>query len=163
MGRRARERSEEEREEVLDRVFDVMCAGGTVEEASREVGVKAATVRQWVVRGSVGVRERYWEARKMLGSALAEEALRVARETTNATAVADKLLVDTLRWAAGKANPGEYGEKQVVEHQGTQRLEVVVREEEKPMRQIQATAVMGVLGQGAVVEAVIDGGGDAHG
>jgi hypothetical protein len=91
----------------------------------------------------------------MMGSALAEEALLVARGTTNATAVADKLLVDTLRWKAGKANPREYGEKQVVEHSGTQRLEVVVKEEEKPVRQLRATitpvleaGVAGLVGEG---------------
>ena len=150
-----------ERVEVLERVFGLMCGGRTVEEASKEVGVKAATVRQWVVRSEPEVRERYWEARRMLGSALAEEALAVARNTCNATAVADKLLVDTLRWAAGKANPGEYGEKQVVEHQGTQKLEIVVKEEEKPIRQLRGTmqaieggAVAAVLGP--VVEGVAE-------
>lgn len=158
-----------EREAVLERVFGLMCGGRTVEEASREVGVKAATVRQWVVRSEPEVRARYWEARKMLGSALAEEALAVARNTSNATAVADKLLVDTLRWAAGKANPVEYGEKQVVEHQGTQKLEIVVKEEAKPLRQVSATAqiagtAVGMLGaatqmpvvQDAVVEGVAE-------
>lgn len=140
-----------ERGEVLERVFGMMCGGKTVEQAAREVGVKAATVRQWVVRAEPEVRVRYQEARRMLGSALAEEALEVARNTSNATAVADKLLVDTLRWAAGKANPVEYGEKQVVEHSGTQRLEIVVKEEVKPLRQATVTAIE----SGTVVAALV--------
>lgn len=157
--------SEEEKREVLERVVERMCCGWTVEEAVRGVegefepeGVNAGTVRMWVVRADEEFKARYAEARVMMGAAMAEEALLVARNTTNATAVADRLLVDTLRWKAGKANP-VYSDKQVVEHQGQQKLEIVVREEAKPLRSedkgaiaagIVATATMGT-GAGAVL------------
>jgi hypothetical protein len=130
-----------EREAVMAEVVERMCGGWTVEEAVRGVegefealGVKSSTVRQWFVAAGPEWQERYRMARVMLGSALAEEAILVARNTSNATAAADRLLVDTLKWKAGKANPREYGEKQVVEHQGEQKLEIVVREEQKPLR-----------------------------
>jgi hypothetical protein len=64
----------------------------------------------------------------------------VARESVNQTSTVDKIRIDTLLRLAGKANPAEYGDKQVVEHQGSQKLEIVVREEEKPLRQISASA-----------------------
>ena len=134
MGRKAKERSAEEREGVLGKLFDLMCEGQTVEEASGVLGVRAATLRQWVLRASPEVQKKYWEARRLWGSALADEAVGIARESVNQTSTVDKLKIDTFLRLAGKANPQEYGEKQVVEHQGTQKLEIVVREEEKPMR-----------------------------
>lgn len=146
MGRKAKERSEAEREEVLYRLFDLMCEGMTVEEASGGLGVRAATLRQWVLRAGPVVQRKYWEARRLWGSALADEAVVVARESVNQTSTVDKLKIDTFLRLAGKANPQEYGEKQVVEHQGSQKLEIVVREEEKPVRQVSATAqVAGVV------------------
>lgn len=150
MGRKARVRSEGEREEVLERVFGLMCEGKSVEESSGVVGVPAGTLRRWVMEASVEVRGRYWVARRLWGSALAEEALRVARESVNQTSTVDKLRVDTLLRLAGKANPVEYGDKQVVEHTGSQVVEIRVVEEVKPMRQVSATAVVGELVSGVV-------------
>lgn len=76
--------------------------------------------------------------RPLLGAAFAEEAIRVARESSNATSAQDRTLIDTLKWAAAKAAPAEYGEKQVVEHQGQQTLQVKVLEDEAPVRNVQA-------------------------
>ena len=76
--------------------------------------------------------------RPLLGAAFAEEAIRVARESSNATSAQDRTLIDTLKWAAAKAAPMEYGEKQVVEHQGQQTLQVKVLEEDAPVRNVQA-------------------------
>jgi hypothetical protein len=44
------------------------------------------------------------------------------------------LLVDTLKWAASKASPTEFGDKQLVEHQGAQEITVRVVEEDVPVR-----------------------------
>lgn len=147
---------------VLGRVFDLMCEGLTVEEASGVVGVKAATLRQWVLRASAEVQRGYWEARRLWGSALADEAVLVARESVNQTATVDKLKIDTFLRLAGKANPQEYGEKQVVEHSGTQKLEIVVREEEKPVRQVRASvteAGAAILASPAQILPVVQGNG----
>jgi predicted membrane chloride channel (bestrophin family) len=104
--------------------------------------MKAGTLRQWVMVASPAMRERYWVARRLWGSALADEAVEIARESVNASSTVDKLKIDTFLRLAGKANPQEYGDKQVVEHQGTQKLEIVVREEAKPVRQVSASAQM---------------------
>jgi hypothetical protein len=122
--------------------------------------MKAGTLRQWVMVASPAMRERYWVARRLWGSALADEAVEIARESVNASSTVDKLKIDTFLRLAGKANPQEYGDKQVVEHQGTQKLEIVVREEAKPVRQISASAVLGevqALGNGGQAVLVLDG------
>jgi hypothetical protein len=46
----------------------------------------------------------------------------------------DRVLIETLKWAAAKANPVEYGEKQTVEHQGAQTLSVKIVEDDAPVR-----------------------------
>ena len=142
MGRKAKAKSEGEREAILLRVFDLMCEGHSVEACGGILGMKAGTLRQWVMVASPAMRERYWVARRLWGSALADEAVEIARESVNASSTVDKLKIDTFLRLAGKANPQEYGDKQVVEHQGTQKLEIVVREEAKPVRQVSASAQM---------------------
>lgn len=148
--RKPRERGEAERAEVLERVFGMMCEGLSVEECGPVVGVKAGTLRQWVLRASPEVQKRYWEARRLWGSALAEQAVVVARESVNQTSTVDKLKIDTFLRLAGKANPVEYGEKQVVEHSGAQKLEIVVREEVKPVRAASVTAQLTEAGASVI-------------
>ena len=148
MGRKAKAKSVEEREAVLLRVFDLMCEGHSVEACGGIVGMKAGTIRQWVLEASPAVREKYFVARRLWGSALADEAVEIARESVNASSTVDKLKIDTFLRLAGKANPAEYGDKQVVEHQGTQKLEIVVREEAKPVRQVSASAQMDAVAVG---------------
>lgn len=153
MPRKPRERTEGEREAILERVFGMMCEGMSVEECGPVVGVKPGTLRQWVLRGSPELQKKYWEARRLWGSALAEQAVVVAKESVNQTSTVDKLKIDTFLRLAGKANPAEYGEKQVVEHQGAQKLEIVVREEEKPVRGMTATAQLTEAGASVIAAA----------
>ena len=153
MPRKPRERGEGERVAVLEQVFGWMCEGYSVEECAPKVGVKAGTLRMWVLRASPEVQKRYWEARRLWGSALAEQAVVIARESVNQTSTVDKLKIDTFLRLAGKANPAEYGEKQVVEHQGAQKLEIVVREEAKPLRQVSATAQLTEAGAAVIAAA----------
>ena len=79
---------------------------------------------------------------------MAEEAIRVARESTTQTTAMDRVLIETLKWAASKSAPAEYGEKQLVQHEGQQTLQVRVLEDEVPVRNIKAlkeAAVTAVL------------------
>lgn len=125
-----------DRAAVLEAVLEAMARGETVEAASRAQGCAGGTVRQWFA-GHEEWRVRYREARLLQGQAMAEEAVRIARDATNYSTPADKLLIETLKWAASKANPAEYGEKQTVEHQGQQTLQVkIVEEGEAPARTI---------------------------
>lgn len=144
------EGAEVSREAVFEAVFDGMANGKTVADVARELGLRPGTVRKWLGEDET-VYARYLRMRPLLGAAFAEEAVAVARNTTNAASAADRLLVETLKWAAAKSAPIEYGEKQTVEHQGQQTLQVKVIEEEKPVKNVQALQagmVMGVLQAG---------------
>lgn len=153
MPRKPRERGEEERLEILEQVFGWMCEGWSVEECAPKVGVKAGTLRMWVLRAPPEVQKKYWEARRLWGSALAEQAVVIARESVNQTSTVDKLKIDTFLRLAGKANPAEYGEKQVVEHSGAQKLEIVVREEVKPVRGVSVQAQLTEAGAAMLASA----------
>lgn len=143
------------REQVFEAVFDGMANGKTVADVARELKLKPGTVRKWLGEDEE-VYRKYQRMRPLLGAAFAEEAVSVARNTTNAASAADRLLVETLKWAAAKSAPAEYGEKQTVEHQGQQTLQVKVVEEERPVLRVEAqqALVAGVLsaGSGMVLE-----------
>lgn len=121
----------EERERVMAAVVDAMARGETVADAAKAEGYASGAVRKWFAADSAW-QQRYREARMLQGQAMAEEAVRIARDSTNYSSASDRLLIETLKWAAAKANPAEYGEKQTVEHQGTQQLQVKIVEEAVP-------------------------------
>lgn len=143
-----------DREAVMEAVLEAMCRGETVDGAAKAQGVASGTVRQWFARDEAW-RGRYREARLIQGQAMAEEAVRIAREATNYSTSVDKLLIETLKWAAAKANPAEYGEKQTVEHQGSQQLQVKIVEEDGVPRQVRGL-------ESAVEHALLTGEGVIH-
>lgn len=121
-----------ERGEVVRRVFAWMAEGHTMTAAAQACGLRPSAVRRWIA-GDAAWMARYERARKLQAQAMADEAVQVARDSTNQTAAGDRLLIDTLRWAASKAAPREFGDKQVVEHSGGQKLEIrVVEDDPKP-------------------------------
>ena len=131
------------REEIVEIVLNQMAEGkmlsDTVQRLARagEKHLTPGMVRQWVVRDEETFK-RYQRMKPMLGQALAEEAILVARESTSSTTAMDRVLIETLKWAASKVNPAEYGEKQTVEQQGTQTLQVKVVEDDAPVRNTKA-------------------------
>lgn len=129
------------KEAVIEAVFVGMSEGKTVADVAREEKVSSGTIRRWLAEDE-GTYARYLRARPLLGAHFAEEAVKVARETTNMTSPSDRLLVETLKWAASKCAPLEYGERQTVEHQGEQTLKVRVVEEEAPKPVAAATAMV---------------------
>ena len=149
----------EERVRIIDLVLDGMADGKTVADVvaayakeQRKGGeydvLTAGQVRRWITEDEKVFGE-YQRMKRMLGQAFAEEALKVARVSTSNTTAMDRVLIETLKWSAAKANPVEYGEKQTVEHQGSQTLQVrVVEEEGVPGRKGDAIA-------GAVVDQIV--------
>ena len=135
----ARDWTEEERDAVVEAVFDGMSEGKTLSDTVADYNVTAGTVRRWITRDE-GLFWEYMAARMLMAQSLAEEALQVARETSNQTVSSDKLRIDTLQWAATKMNPREFGDKQLVQNEGTQTIEIKVVEEE-PIKQIGVAAV----------------------
>jgi hypothetical protein len=145
--------SPEDREAVVERVLAGMAEGKTLTETVAvlkrvlEEPITPGLVRRWIV-AEEGYYTRYQKTKTMLGQAFAEEAILVARESTSSTTAMDRVLIETLKWAAAKANPVEYGEKQTVEHQGAQTLSVKIVEDDAPVRNqkaLQAAQVSAVI------------------
>jgi hypothetical protein len=109
-------------------ICERIARGELVAAAAKAAGTAPSTVWQWVVEDRA-LAEMYAHAKHQAADALAEEAIRIALETTNETYSADRLKVDTLKWAAAKRRPKEYGERQAVETSGEQTLNVVIRSE----------------------------------
>lgn len=143
-------------ERVIEEVLDGMRNGKTVQELAEAQGLVPSTVRKWLT----ATEERYLayqQARRLQAQAMAEEAIQIARETTNHSSARDRLLIDTLKWAAAKANPAEFGDKQTVEHQGAQELRVRVVEEEVSVRTEDAVALATIAAVSApIVDADVE-------
>ena len=147
--------TEQERREAVELVLDGMAEGKTLADTVREIAkgqrkagktnaevLTQGQVRRWVVEDEAQFAQ-YQRMKRMLGQAFAEEALHIARESTTSTTALDRVLIDTLKWAASKANPSEYGEKQTVEHQGAQTLQVRIVEDDVPLRNPKAAEQIG--------------------
>lgn len=135
----AREWTLEERDALVEAVFEGMAEGRTLSATVEDYNVSAGTVRRWITQNE----DLFWEylaARMLMAQSLAEEALQVARDTSNSTVSSDKLKIDTLQWAATKMNPREFGDKQLIQQEGTQTLEIKVVEEE-PVKKLHAGSV----------------------
>ena len=152
----------EQRRAMVECVLDGMAEGKTLADSVAEIArsqrkageipvITAGRVRRWIAEDE-GQFTQYQRMKRMLGQAFAEEALRVARESTSSTTAMDRVLIETLKWSAAKANPVEYGEKQTVEHQGAQTLSVKIVEDDVPVRNIQA---LNAAGKDALVSSVV--------
>lgn len=141
---------------VVESILQLMAEGKTVQDGVKvlALGVSAGTVRRWMAERDEWMTA-YQRAKKLLAAAFAEEALQVARETTNHSSAADRVLIETLKWAAAKASPSEYGEKQTVEHQGAQTLQVKIVEDDVPIRNPKAAAQIGDAISSAISTPVI--------
>jgi transposase-like protein len=156
--------SDAEKAGIVERVLEGMAEGHTLAETvsvvatALEENLTAGLVRRWIV-AEEETFVRYQRTKTMLGQAFAEEAILVARESTSGTATTDRTLIETLKWAAAKANPVEYGEKQTVEHQGSQTLSVKIVEDDAPIRNVMA---LNAGGKDALVSAVVHAPGMAY-
>ena len=115
--------------DIMRRICDRISRGELAAAAAQAEGLNASTVWRWTAEDETA-RTMYAHAKHQAADALAEEAIRIALETTNETYSADRLKVDTLKWAAAKRRPKEYGERQAVETSGETTLNVVVRTEQ---------------------------------
>ena len=141
-----------EREAAFEAVLDAMAEGVTLEEAVKalERPVTAGAMRKWIAADEDWV-VRYTRAKRLLAQAWAEEAVRIARDSTTSSTAIDRVLIDTLKWAAAKANPAEYGERQTVEHQGAQTLAVKIVEDDVPVRNADALTMIRAVEQSVML------------
>lgn len=134
----AQEWTPEERDALVEAVFDGMSEGKTLSETVADYNVSEGTVRRWITKDE----DLFWEylaSRALMAQSLAEEALRIARSTSNTSVTSDRVKIDALQWAATKMNPREFGDKQLIQQEGKQTVEIRVVEEE-PVKKIFAAA-----------------------
>ena len=101
----------------MERVCARIEQGELIASASKAEGVTRSAVWEWA-RKHADLGDMYARARDASADALAEEALEVARASTSETYGADRVRIDTLKWAAAKRRPKEYGDKQSIEVSG---------------------------------------------
>ena len=73
-------------------------------------GTSDDTIRRWALEDAEAYG-LYTRARNISAGALEDEALTVARRSTAESYGADRVLIDTLKWAAAKRYPKGYGDK----------------------------------------------------
>lgn len=112
--------------ELAELICDRIAAGKTLVSICRPTSMPHRnTVYGWLVADEV-FSGMYARAKERQADALIDEAMARARRSSRETAAADRLLVDTLKWAAAKFKPHAYGDKVQVEQSGGQTVRVVV-------------------------------------
>ena len=88
--------------------------GGTLRSAADLIGVDQSTITRWLQDESrTEFRTQYAHAREAQADAFADEIVDVARDKVRDPAQA-RVLIDALKWAAGKRKPKVYGDKVVL-------------------------------------------------
>ena len=113
---------------VREDIFNEMADGQVMSDTLEPYGLKAGTVRRWISSDEYWFYE-YRKARLLMAQALAEEALEISRYTDSRTVTRDKLRIDTLQWAAVRMNPAEVGDKQAIQTESKQTVEIKLVEE----------------------------------
>ena len=98
---------------------DLIANGALIADACLLVGCGTDALRAWG-RSSGGANAGvYARARVASAEALEAEALAIASGSTAESYQADRLRIDTLKWAAAKRNPRVYGDSVKHEHTGS--------------------------------------------
>lgn len=132
--------TQEEKAAVVEDIFNEMADGQVMSQTLGPYGLKAGTVRRWIASDEYWFYE-YRKARLLMAQALAEEALEISRFTDNKTVTRDKLQIDTLQWAAIRMNPAEFGDKQQIQTDSKQTVEIKLVEEEPAKKRLAKSGV----------------------
>lgn len=113
---------------------DMICRRVAAAETVLAIGADpqmpcAPTIYHWI-RKDAGFREQYLEAKAVAADMLADAALEIALEATEATVRADQLRIATIRWTASMLAPKKYGSRRALapEEEEAQSIVVVVQE-----------------------------------
>lgn len=126
--RRPRGRPSQLNEAKVDEICKRIAAGESLVGICRSANMPdASTIRRWLAKGDVfdaephyaDFRTRYARAREDQADSLADEILDEARAVTEKNANAKRVLIDALKWRAGKLKPKVYGNKLDHEVTGT--------------------------------------------
>lgn len=102
--------------ELMEKIIHRVASGETLTAICRDPGMPhPTTFRKWVIENE-GLHDAWLKAKELRAHAIFDEMIDIAREiregTPTAVAVnAARLTVETLRHAAARLNPKEYGER----------------------------------------------------
>lgn len=125
--RRGRGRPTVLSDELVEEICDRLAGGESLIGICRSRHMpNRSTIRRWLVKGSDEVGgpaisefcAKYARAREDQADALADEILEVARIVTEKNANAKRVLIDALKWRAGKLKPRVYGNRVDHSHGG---------------------------------------------
>lgn len=139
-----------ERLAIVTAACELIGQGEIVLDACKAQGITRISLWRWC-KDDTTLGQIYASARDLSAGALDDEALRVARATTPERCQADRLLVDTLKWAAAKRRPREYSEKHQVDVMGGEdnTLRIVVERMGAEERETRIGEIMTTLEQRA--------------
>jgi len=97
-------------------IIEYICEGLTLREISRKKGIPPVpTIHYWCAKHK-DFKADMATARKIRGEQYADEAIDIARNTNSMRSRADKLKIDTLKWAAKVNNPEQFSD--TIKHTG---------------------------------------------
>jgi transposase-like protein len=102
--------------DTANAIIESVCEGMTMRQISKMTGMPPVSTMYYWVSKYKEFKHDLEIARKVRGEMLADEALDIARDTNAMKSRADKLKIDTLKWAAKVNNPEQFGDK--VTHSG---------------------------------------------
>lgn len=146
----------DERRTIMRQVCERIAAGALVTTAAKEVGVAPSSIWEWAARDDA-LAKMYAQAKHDAADALADEALEVARGALGLDAAgvqAMRLRVDTLKWAAAKRRPKEYGDKVDVTSGGAAIVAAVIALPAESVPPVLPAGGLEVPASGAVVAPV---------
>lgn len=108
---------EKRNQAMADEVCRRLIAGESLRQMEKGGLITAHRVIRWLA-DDPNFRQQYARARESQADTLADEMLDVARAATPEDAQAKRLLVDVLKWRAGKLRPKVYGDKIDLTHAG---------------------------------------------
>lgn len=102
--------------EVADRLCELVLEGRTVTQACEAVGIDKSTVYRWL-RTHLDFRDKYARAREEAAHANADDVQEVALRVMDGKLPPDagRVVIDALKWTAGKRKPKTYGDRQIVD------------------------------------------------
>jgi hypothetical protein len=96
------------------RFIEIIADNGTLDDVARELKVHRTTPLRWLREDDTGeLRNQYARARDDQGDLSADEVKDVARRVARGEIEpsAGKVLIDALKWDAGKRKPKVYGDR----------------------------------------------------
>ena len=102
--------------ELADRLCELVLEGRTVTQACDAIGIDKSTIYRWL-KVHLDFRDKYARAREEAAHANADDVQEVAARVLNNTLEPDRgrVVIDALKWTAGKRKPKVYGDRQIVD------------------------------------------------